>query len=464
MSVIPGFGATQPNQPQSVPVQPRWALYFVHPPALGSLQIEVAPGATLGRDPDSALAVISHPTVSRRHAEIQSGFGSLFLSDLGSSNGTRVNGALLTQPSALAPQNVVRFGDALAVVDERMQSTSVDGAAWLGTTPAIGRLRALAQRAAAQSVPALILGETGTGKEWLAADLHRLSGRAGPYVKLSCAELAPQLIESQLFGHERGAFTGADTRHPGLFVAAHGGTLFLDEIGELPLELQAKLLRVLQEGEVRPVGSIRTQAVNVRVIAATHRDLARDVEQGKFRRDLYARLSVFELELPPLRARRQDILFWVERFCERRGRAPDCIAWQPVVAERLLLHAWPDNLRGLDRLVERLLAMGSEPLTVGMQLLREVMPELAVEASQAAAAAPVIAAPEPSASNATEPPRAGSTPARAGRDDEALRTPTREEFLGVYEATGRNVRATSKHFGRDRRQVYRWLESFGIER
>jgi transcriptional regulator with GAF, ATPase, and Fis domain len=317
-------------------------------------------------------------------------------------------------------------------------------------------------RAAPKDVPALILGENGTGKEWLAADIHRLSGRSGPYLKLSCAELSPQLIESQLFGHERGAFTGADARHSGLFLAAHEGTLFLDEIGELPLESQAKLLRVLQEGEVRPVGSVRTQRVDVRVVGATNRDLARAVDAGTFRRDLYARLSVFELQLPALRERRQDILGWSERFCQRAGRDPSVIHWQPVVAERLALYAWPDNLRGVDRLVQRLLSLAL-PITVGMQLLREVMPELA---SDPFPSAPPGASPNARSAPAAPPELESARPASAppGSSPPAPAQPTREEFLAVYEALGRNVRAVSKHFGRDRRQIYRWLENFGIER
>jgi transcriptional regulator with GAF, ATPase, and Fis domain len=369
----PEVGVTQPNEPQSIAQAPRLWLHFVYPRELAGREVELSHGLTFGRDPSQVTSAdvreahthgcVPHPTVSRRHAGIQSGFGVPFITDLGSSNGTRVNGVNVAAPTALAPQSVVRFGDTLAVVDERVREEGAhDQSSLPGVGAGVARVRNVLARAAPQAVPVLILGETGTGKEWLAADVHRSSGRRGPYLKLSCAELSPQLIESQLFGHERGAFTGADSRHSGLFVAAHEGTLFLDEIGELPLDSQAKLLRVLQEGEVRPVGSVRTQRIDVRVVCATNRDLARAVEAGTFRRDLYARLSVFELRLPALRERRQDILGWADRFCQRAGREPGVIHWQPIVAERLALYAWPDNLRGLDRLVQRLLSLG-QPVT-----------------------------------------------------------------------------------------------------
>ncbi|HEY6726846.1 MAG TPA: sigma 54-interacting transcriptional regulator [Polyangiaceae bacterium] len=466
----PTAGATQPNAPQSIANQARWWLHFIYPRELEGQSVELAHGLTLGRDPwgDAEASdgnpaiergVVSHPTVSRRHALVQLGFGGLgaaFLTDLGSHNGTRVDGAPVQQPTPLTPGRVVRLGDALAVVDEAV-TASDDGTSTLqGRAASIAKVRQLLVRAAPQPAPVLILGETGTGKEWLAADVHRMSGRGGPHLKLSCAELAPQLIESQLFGHERGAFTGADSRHPGLFVAANGGTLFLDEVGELPLESQAKLLRVLQEGEVRPVGSVRTQRVDVRVVCATNKDLARLVETGAFRRDLHARLSVFELRLPALRERRLDILGWADRFWQRAGGAAGGIQWHPVVAEQLTLHTWSDNLRGVERLVQRLSTYGRS-ISVGMQLLREVMPEFTADPQPSSPAPSPSAAPATAVRPATPAP---ATPAPAGPQVQ----PTRDEFLAVYEALGRNVRAVSKHFGRDRRQIYRWLEAFGIER
>jgi len=459
---------TQPNEPESVVRPVRAWLHFVYPRPLRDQSVELTDGLSLGRDPTlvpatdatqpaktGAYFCVPHPTISRRHAVIRNTFGIPYLSDLGSSNGTRLGGVNLTGNAALPLQSVVRLGDTLAVVDE-LSTTDAEqmSGALPGRSAALGRLRSLLARAAPRSSPVLILGETGTGKERLAADIHRLSGRQGPYLKLSCAELSPQLIESQLFGHERGAFTGAENRHPGLFVAAHSGSLFLDEIGELPLESQAKLLRVLQEHEVRPVGSVRTQSVDVRIITATNRDLEKEVAEGRFRRDLYARLSVFELRLPRLCERRQDILAWVDLLSERSGHQPDRIQWQPFVAERILLHAWPDNLRGLDRLVQRILSLG-ERITVGMQLLRETMPELC---SDAAALAP---APEGL-------PIDDSSPALANGPSvdvpPVAALPTRDEFLAVYEAMDRNIRAISRHFGRDRRQIYRWLETFGIQR
>jgi DNA-binding NtrC family response regulator len=427
--------------------------------------IQLIPGLVIGREgslapgdaPSGAhFAVLSHPTVSRRHCLVRDAFGVPVLEDLGSSNGTRVDGLPLTIPRVLLPQSVVRIGSVLCVVDEQ----PVLGAEWTaalpGIAPAVVRARDALRRAGSGLAPVLILGETGTGKERVAAEVHAQSARSGPYVKFSCAELSRELAHSQLFGHERGAFTGAGASHRGLFAAADGGTLFLDEIGELDLELQAKLLRVLQEGELRPLGSASTVRVDVRVVAATNRELREDVERGAFRRDLYARLSFFEVRLPALRARREDLFWWLEYLAatvaaaRRLPHAPLQIA--PDAAEALLLHGWPENLRGLDRLVHRLLAL--EPQVVGRRVLASVMPELA------------SVPPPPAEAPRVSGPAATSGAANQARPNESapLDRPSREEFLAVYEGTGRNVRATSKHFAKDRRQIYRWLELFGIER
>ena len=202
----------------------------------------------------------------------------------------------------------------------------------------------------------LILGETGTGKELFARAIHEGSPRRGkPLVKVNCAAIPATLIESEFFGHERGAFTGATARRDGRFTLADGGTIFLDEVGELPLELQGKLLRVLQEGEFEPVGSSRTRKVDVRVVAATNRDLRRAVVEGKFREDLYYRLSVFPLSLPPLRERGNDVLLLAESFARefaaRTGQRLAPIG--PEAASSLRAYGWPGNIRELQNVVER---------------------------------------------------------------------------------------------------------------
>jgi DNA-binding NtrC family response regulator len=462
--VPPGAESTAPGAPNSVVGRLPTALYFVYPRELEGLVVPLSHGIELGRAPSEDLpqgrrVQIPHATVSRRHAAIQYGFERWVLSDLGSANGTRLDGRDLDRPAALELGSVVRFGDTVAIVEAQGEEPQDETTSLWGSSPRIAAVRRVLTRAAVERVPVLIEGETGTGKEFLAADVHRLSNRQGPYVKVNCAELAPQLIESQLFGHERGAFTGAMASHAGLVVAADQGTLFLDEIGELSLDLQAKLLRVIQEGEVRPVGSIHTRKTDVRIVCATNRNLAADVEAGRFRRDLYARLSFFELHLPPLRERRVDILRWLYRFGQRwgaeRGRSGS-LQLQPAVAERLLLHSWPENLRGLDRFAHRVLAVeqpADQQATVGLRALFEALPEVLNDSLHAASAA------EPTEPPAAEP-AGGEGRARPG----AGGRPSREEFLAVYEATGRSVRATSKYFGRDRRQVYRWLEIFGIER
>lgn len=211
----------------------------------------------------------------------------------------------------------------------------------------------------------LIEGETGTGKELIAQAIHSRSARCNrPFVKLNCAAIPLGLLESELFGHERGAFTGAVARKMGRFEAANGGTLFLDEIGDIPLELQAKLLRVLQEGEFERLGSTQTQRVNVRLIAATNRDLALFVSEKRFRSDLYYRLNVFPISLPPLRDRREDIPVLVRHFVElHAGRMNKIIEKIPKeVMDELTRHSWPGNVRELQNFIERSVILTAGPV------------------------------------------------------------------------------------------------------
>jgi two-component system, NtrC family, nitrogen regulation response regulator NtrX len=225
---------------------------------------------------------------------------------------------------------------------------------------AMRRVMAQVERVAASETRVCILGETGTGKELIARTLHERSPRrAGPFVTLNCAAVPAELIESELFGHEKGAFTGAAVRHVGKFEQAHRGTLFLDEIGDMPLAMQAKLLRVLEEGEVERVGGGQPIAVNARVLVATHRNLDELVQGGNFRQDLYHRVYVFPLRLPPLRERLEDIPVLVEHFArqiaDQNGWKPKAFA--PEAIEELRRYPWPGNVRELRNVVERLLLL-----------------------------------------------------------------------------------------------------------
>ncbi len=226
----------------------------------------------------------------------------------------------------------------------------------VGESPALRQALRDVRHVADTDSTVLLLGETGTGKELFARAIHAASRRAErPLISVNCAAIPVQLMESEFFGHERGAFTGATARREGRFVLADGGTLFLDEVGELPLELQAKLLRVLQEGELEPVGSSRTRKVDVRVLAATNRDLLEMAKQGKFREDLYYRLNVFPLRIPPLREREEDVLILAQRFIRQFSRRMGK-QLLPLTAEqerRLKSYAWPGNVRELQNVIER---------------------------------------------------------------------------------------------------------------
>ncbi|HMV50412.1 MAG TPA: sigma 54-interacting transcriptional regulator, partial [Blastocatellia bacterium] len=240
----------------------------------------------------------------------------------------------------------------------------------------------------------LVLGESGTGKELIARAIHERSRRAdGPLVKVNCASIPRELFESEFFGHVRGAFTGAIRDRVGRFQLADGGTLFLDEVGEIPLDLQSKLLRVLQEGTFERVGEEKTRRANVRIVAATNRDLRREIEAGTFRQDLFFRLSVFPMELPPLRERREDIPLLVRHFIQQANKQSRCGNLQLTVEQmrRLQTYAWPGNIRELQNVIERALILsgcGAQALNLDL-----ILPERAEASTRsfASAQAPSVA-------------------------------------------------------------------------
>jgi two-component system response regulator HydG len=241
----------------------------------------------------------------------------------------------------------------------------------------------------------LLVGDTGTGKEQVARRIHAVSPRSRmPFVPLNCGALPEGLLESELFGHEKGAFTGADRRRIGRFELADGGTLFLDEIGELPPAAQVKLLRVLQEHEISRVGGTETIRVNVRLIGATHRDLAAEVRAGRFRDDLYFRVHVVPIHLPPLRDRREDVeplvRLFIDRLARELGRPLREIT--PEALERLCAHHWPGNVRELENLIERVLVLGDDgPITV--EELAELLPQVAPPPAHSPSAPATVADP-----------------------------------------------------------------------
>ncbi|GGM96910.1 hypothetical protein GCM10010967_33350 [Dyadobacter beijingensis] len=235
----------------------------------------------------------------------------------------------------------------------------------IGSSPAIAHLRGLMAQVAGTQSTVLLLGETGTGKDLVARAIHRSSPRRDqPNITVNCAALPADLIESELFGHEKGSFTGASETRIGKWELADQGTLFLDEIGEMPLELQAKLLRALQEREIERIGGKAVIPTNVRVIAASNKDLSAEVQHGRFRSDLFFRLNVFPVTIPPLRERKQDIralaVFFMKKYAERMGRKAPRIAGK--VMRKLLAYSWPGNVRELENLIERSLLMTPGPV------------------------------------------------------------------------------------------------------
>jgi DNA-binding NtrC family response regulator len=325
------------------------------------LEIALPPvGVVIGAD-RACDVVLTDEAVSGRHATVVPTKSGFDVTDLGSRNGTWLDGVAITR--AVVPVGTtLRLGVSLVQllpaeepVDLPPSNASAFGA-MVGSSLAMRRIYALLERASRADAPILFLGESGTGKELAARAVHDHSPRKdGPFVVFDCGAASDTLIESDLFGHLRGAFTGAHADRPGAFALAHKGTLFLDEIGDLPLTLQPKLLRLLETGEVTPLGARKTEKYDVRVVAATHRDLWQEVGKGIFRGDLYYRLAVVEAHLPPLRSRPEDIAELVRVFLKRAG-VPDAPVEGPGL-ERLRAYAWPGNVRELRNVITRAVAL-----------------------------------------------------------------------------------------------------------
>ena len=327
----------------------------------------VATGArcSIGSHESNEVA-IADPSMSRFHCDIVITGGRARLVDLGSKNGSLIDGVAVERAH-------LRDGSTITLGRTKLRFELMEGAnrtavskrtefgGMVGKSVTIRAAFAVLERAAASDATVLLEGETGTGKGEAAEAIHRESARAeGPFVTVDCGAIPENLIESELFGHEKGAFTGALRKHQGAFEQASGGTLFLDEIGELPLTLQPKLLRVLEQKSVKPVGGTGTIAVDVRIIAATNRDLRAEVNNGAFRSDLFYRLAVLRIGLPALRVRPEDLPALVDRLLAKLGASPEQIerAHTRKFVERLHASAFPGNVRELRNQLERALVMG----------------------------------------------------------------------------------------------------------
>jgi hypothetical protein len=337
----------------------------------------------VGRGPDVTIA-LETAGLSRRHVEVYRHGPAVIVHDLGSTNGTHVNGRRV-EYAPLSAGDVIRLGDVLGIVarvaaDADPRAPPLDVLAPdLVFGPGLAAQIADIKRAAPSELPVLIVGDTGVGKEVVAKAVHLLSGRSGRFQPVNCAALPVALAEAELFGHSRGAFTGAEQATVGHVRAADGGTLFLDELPDLPMPVQAKLLRVLQDGQVTPLGETRAQRVSVRIVAACQQPPEGLIASGRLRRDLVERLAGLTTTVPPLRERREDIAHFFWSFLKRYavGGLPEV---DPRMLECMLLHDWPGNMRELDLLVRRLLALhGQQPVLRRSFLPRGMAPNLAVD-------------------------------------------------------------------------------------
>ncbi|WP_437955582.1 sigma 54-interacting transcriptional regulator [Sorangium sp. So ce119] len=380
--------------------------------------------------------------MSSKHAVLRQASNRWMVEDLGSKNGCIVNGAQRKR-AELVDGDVLEIGytffiyrDSVSLDEE--EPSLLDGASLrplapgLATMlPSLGRTFARLSLVARSTVPVLVEGEPGTGKELLARAVHVLSGRTGEFVPINCAALPRELIEGELFGYRKGAFTSAVSDSPGLVRASDCGTLLLDEIGDLPAHAQAVLLRVLQEREVRPVGATRAVPVDLRVVAATHQPLDRMVEDGKFRADLLNRLTGHRIELPPLRDRREDLGLLLAALLRRATpEFAERLKIKPGAARALLQHRWDGNVRELEKALSSALLLASEKEEIGLEHLPSRVQDALVSAA-----------------------------ANQKSDEEARR----QEIVRLLRQHEGNVTAVARTMGKQRVQIHRWLKRYGIE-
>jgi DNA-binding NtrC family response regulator len=320
-------------------------------------------GVTVGRDPSATLA-LRDSEVSAAHCELRATAEGVVLRDLGSTNGTYV-GAVAVLEARLEGPCTIRVGrtELQFLPEDRRRPVEAEATGafgpLVGSSPAMRRLYKVLGRVAATDLSVLVTGETGTGKDLVAQAIHGASARRKkPFVVVDCGAIPAGLAESILFGHEKGAFTGASQRRAGVFQHAEGGTVFLDELGELPVELQPKLLRVIADGSVKRLGASGYEPVDVRIVAATRRDLRREVNANHFRSDLFFRIAQVTIDLPPLRDRTQDIPLLVEAACRRIGDADHARTIVPMLQSRFAHYDWPGNVRELINVASVLASMG----------------------------------------------------------------------------------------------------------
>jgi transcriptional regulator with GAF, ATPase, and Fis domain len=394
---------------------------------------------------------LTDTTVSRLHAEIVRGREGTILRDLGSTNGTFV-GAVRVREVYLAPDTRFRVGKTDLVYNPADEIIEVVPSAndrfegLVGRGIAMREVFGILERVAPTDLTVLVSGETGTGKELVSRAIHNRSNRKNkPFVVFDCGAAPETLVESELFGHERGAFTGAIATREGLFEVADGGTIFIDEIGELPLELQPKLLRVLEQREVRRVGATKVRHVDVRVVAATNRNLRDEVAAGRFREDLYYRLAVVEIRLPGLRERREDLPLLVEHLLHRAEHNRSVTGLSPEVRSLFDAYRWPGNVRELNNVIERAL-----PFSDGTLITLDALPE-ALRAARPAAAAPL-----PRVSLPTEQ-AISSLPLKDAKD--ALIEEFEKQYLiDLIERHDGNVSRAARTAGMDRKSITRLLK------
>jgi transcriptional regulator with PAS, ATPase and Fis domain len=411
---------------------------------------------TIGRS-DAADVRIKDPSISRTHAILRIG-PPLCVEDAGSANGVRVGGRRLArgETAEIGLGEAVDLGSVTIVVKKRPLAEALlasagallqSAGASASATP-MQRLHELVDKVAEGTISVLILGETGVGKEVMAEAIHRKSPRARrPFLRINCGGLSEALLESELFGHEKGAFTGAVATKPGLFETAHGGTVFLDEVGEMPLPLQVKLLRVLEDRQVTRVGALAPRLVDVRFVAATNRDLEAEVQRGRFRQDLYFRLSGVTLHIPPLRERRDEIEGLARAFL---GAQPGARTIAPAAMELLLQYAWPGNIRELRNVIER-----AALLCTGDVIGLEHLPVDKMRAAMAAKAAEQ--APAPSS-------EAPSRPAPSGGLKDEIDAVERRRILDALERCAGNQSEAARLLGISRGTLLARIQKYGLPR